>query len=163
MSFGSTQKTNQSSTTTPVEQDAWTGLKDQLIQMSLKNLINPEDMTGYTATGVGNINNAADAATLARNNALASRGLSSSPIAGNADVISENARAGDIATFENTIPLLQRDFGLQDWTKALQLFASRPIGSSSTGTETTKTSQSPWGAILGAIAGGTGSYFGAKR
>jgi hypothetical protein len=159
MSFGS--KTKETSTSTPVESGEWTGLRDKLVNMAMQNLSSTTDMGGYTAAGIDKINTSADASKMARDNMLAARGLSASPIAGNADVMGETARAGDIASFENTIPLVQRDMASDDWAKSLQLFAQRPIGKSSTGTS--ETSQSPWGAILGALAGGAGSYFGSRK
>jgi hypothetical protein len=164
MSFGKTTTTNQkqSSSSTPVEQTEWKGLRDQLIGMAMKNLGSSQDMSGYEANGITNINNASDAATMARNNILASRGLSASPIAGNADILSQDARAGDIAKFENGIPLLQRDFANQDWNQALQLFSGRPLGTSSKGTMSgvTKESQSMVPSLISGLAGGLGQMIG---
>lgn len=164
MSFGSSSETNssQKAKTTPVEQQEWVGLRDQLIKMAMSNLTQGADTTGYEATGIGNINAASDASRIARENALTARGLAGSPIAGNADIMSQNARAGDIAEFQNSLPLLQRDLANTEWMKALQLFSGRPIGQSSTATgkSTTETSQSMFPSLMSGLAGGLGQLIG---
>jgi hypothetical protein len=146
----------QNSTSTPVEDPAWKGLRDQLINMSMQRLGSSTDMSGYTNSGIENINTASDAATIARNNTLAARGLSSSPIAGNADILSQNDRAGNIAEFQNTIPLLQRDMYNQDWNQALGLFNNRPKGLTSTGSSSGTNTQTADQSILPGLFGGLG-------
>jgi hypothetical protein len=160
MLFGS--KTTSQQTQRPGEVNAqWEGLRDQLISMAMNKLKTGTDMSGYTASGINNINNASDATSMTRDNMLSARGLASSPIAGNADILSENARAGNVATFQNSIPVLQRDFANQDWTQALNLFNPRPQTVATQGTQ--ETEQSPWGSILGALAGGAGAFLGRPK
>jgi hypothetical protein len=146
---------SEKATSTPVEDPAWGGLRNQLISMAMAKLKGePTDLGGYAANGITNINNASDAATMARNNALAARGLSASPIAGNADIISQDARGSDIAQFQNTLPMVARDFANQDWTQALNLFNNRPKGASTTGSSTGSATQNE--SILPGLFGGLG-------
>jgi hypothetical protein len=164
MSFTSkqTSEQQQKSTATPVEMPEYTGLRDQLIKMAMDKLTAPVPIAGYEATGVGNINKAYDLTRQTRENALTSRGLADSPIAGNADIMSENARAGEVANFQNQLPLLQRDLANQDWTQALQLFTSRPMGQTSTGTAsgTTTTSTPVMQSVIPSIASMVGFMYG---
>jgi hypothetical protein len=165
MSFKSTQTTDQKqkSSTTPVEDPAYAGLKTQLLNMAMAKLNGSKtSLAGYEGTGIANINNAFDATNMARENALTSRGLATSPIAGNADIMAQNSKAGQMATFENTLPLIQRDMDLQDWTQAFNVFAARPMGSSSEGstTGTTTTSTPVMQTVIPSIASMLGLAYG---
>ena len=96
------------STSTINEPPAYAGLGDLLRKRITDRLNSTYDMSGYTANGIKDINNAYGGVDQSINNSLTSRGLGTSPIAGAADIHSGLARAGNIAQFLNTVPMLQR-------------------------------------------------------
>lgn len=95
-----------SSTTSPTEDPAYQGLQGQVLNMVQQRLNTPIDTAGYTGSGVANINRNYDLTKQASDNNLTTRGLASSPVAGAVGGVAANARAGDISSFENSVPLL---------------------------------------------------------
>jgi hypothetical protein len=107
-----------SSSTTPTVDPAYSGLQGQILKMIQSRLATPLDTSGYTANGVGTINKSYDLGKQASDNALSARGLSTSPVAGAVDATRENARAGSVATFQNSVPLLARESQGADLSQA---------------------------------------------
>jgi len=124
------------STTTPVEPMQYFDLQQQLIAKAMAKMNATTPLEGYEAGGIGNINNVYRLAQMRNQNNLTSRGLSTSPIAGAMDTNLEMGRAGEIAGFQNTLPLLQRQMQNEDYNQAMALFSARPIGQTVTSSGT---------------------------
>lgn len=107
-------KSGQTQTTTPTLDPAYNPLQTRLLQMVQQRLGASQDMSGYQAGGQQNINRTFDTIGQSQANNLSARGLSTSPVAGAVDATRENARAGQTASFLNTIPLLQRQMQSED-------------------------------------------------
>jgi hypothetical protein len=99
--------------TTPTLDPRMQGLQSQVLQMIQGRLSNPTGVpAGYVGGGIQGINSSYDAAGQATENALASRGLGTSPIAGQADLTRNLARAGAVGNFRANVPIVAR--GLQN-------------------------------------------------
>jgi hypothetical protein len=110
-------------------------LQSTLIDQAMAKLNAPVPLAGYEGNSLAAINKAYNLTGQTTNNMLSARGLSTSPIAANADISRENARAGTSATFLNNLPLLERSLKNEDWQNALTMFNSRPKETSGTGTQ----------------------------
>ncbi len=106
------------STSMPTITPGYQSLADLLKARALSRLNMGTDMGGYTAGGINNINGAFDNAAIGTNAGLEARGLATSPVAAAVAGHANTARAGDIATFLNSIPLLQRQLQNQDMAAA---------------------------------------------
>ena len=156
-----------SQTTTPVNVTDWGPLGNLLQQMITSKLNAPTSLPStYVPQGLSTINKNADLNRTSISNILAARGLSGSPIAGNALTQEELSRAGQTTDFMNQVPLINQALQRQDLATAMGLFSMRPQGQTSTGNSTT-TQTTPWyagiGGILGQLAGsamGTGGGWG---
>lgn len=110
------------SSTTPQIEEQYRPLLSNLYYTYLDKLKNPgADLSGYAGTGVSNINSVYDLAKMVRSNNLTRRGLSTSPVAAVADEMGDSARIGKIAEFQNTLPLMQRQFQQENQSGALNL------------------------------------------
>ncbi len=134
------------STSTPTITPGYQSLADLLKARAMARLNMGTDMGGFKAAGVNNINGAFDNVGVGQNANLEARGLANSPVAGAVVGKANTARAGDIATFLNSIPLLQRQLQDQDIATA-----TNQVGQFGRGT-TTVGAGSPLG---GAITSGT--------
>lgn len=141
--FGSsqTQNTDTTGSTTPTF-GAGGDLNSVVLNMIKKRLSGSgPDMAGYGASGIGNINHTFDLVKQSQANNLTARGLGTSPIAGAVDANRETARGGQIAQFQNSLPLIQREFQNQDFGLAGNaLGLNRGATTTSTGRSTTQTS-----------------------
>lgn len=72
------------------------------------------DLSGYIGTGLRNINSAGNTRLKAINNALASRGLSWSPVGAALEQEEETKRIGDQVNFLSQAPLLKRSMQRED-------------------------------------------------
>jgi hypothetical protein len=143
---------NSTSTTKPTYSGAAGGLNDLVLRLMMTRLSNPTSLTGYEGTGVSRINRSYELARQGQQNALVARGLGTSPIAGNVDATRENARAGDVATFRNSIPLTERALENENLGLAgSALAANRAF--STTGTNTSDSSGGSYNLGLGSILG----------
>lgn len=153
----------------------FTGLQNALINQftsGAASLYNQStNMAPYTASGLQQINNTANASATAENANLAARGLSFSPAAATAQTQGRQAQAGQQSQFLNSIPLLQRQLQQQSLGQLMQAFQVIPTGStgttSQTGTQTgTQTQQGTnlvsgnplAGATSGLVSGGLSGY-----
>jgi hypothetical protein len=127
-------KGKQTSTTTPTFDPAFSPLKNTILNMTMQRLNSDPNMSGYQANGIQNINRIFGNSAMASNNDLSARGLSTSPIAGTVGATRENARAGQVAGFENQIPLLARQLKGEDLAQAGNVL-NMGRGSTTTGTE----------------------------
>lgn len=116
--FGGKAANKAKSSTSPTYAPEFNPLKDRILQMTMQRLATDPDLSGYQSSGISNINRVYRNAGTAQSNALTARGLSTSPIAGTVDATRENARAGEVAGFENQIPLLARQQKMQDLSMA---------------------------------------------
>jgi len=112
--FGGRAANKAKSSTGPTYAPEFNPLKDRILQMTMQRLATDPDLTGYQSSGISNINRGYRNVGTAQSNNLTARGLSTSPIAGTVDTMRENSRAGDVAGFENQIPLLARQQKMQD-------------------------------------------------
>lgn len=91
------------------------------------------DLRGYEAGGIQNINRGSDLQQQALSNIMATRGLSRSPVAGNAAGNVENERFGQISQFRNQLPLLQNQIQNENLAAAGNFFQAIPKNISTTG------------------------------
>jgi len=130
-------KQGSTSTTTPTYDPQSQALRDLVYKQISDRLTGPgADLSGYTTSGLQDINKAYDASATATNNNLAARGLSRSPVAAAVDANRNLARAADIGRFTSSIPLLQRQLQTEDLGLAQNVFNSGR-GSTGTGAATT--------------------------
>lgn len=99
------------------------------------------DLSGYTQSGLQQINRGSDLANQAIQNTLAARGLSWSPAAANATVQQQQNRVGQQEQFLQQIPLLQRQLQQQALSQVMQGFSALPTDTSTTATGSTTGSQ----------------------
>lgn len=156
--FGSKPKTtttNSSSSTTP-------DLTGQ--QQFLENLIGDSavnqykagapDLSGYTANGLQNINQASALKSKTASNIVASRGLSFSPSSVQNLINPEADRLQQSSQFLSTIPLLKRQFEQQNLDQLMQSFGIMPKGSTTTGTQTQTGNTNTAGNVFSGAASG---------
>ena len=106
------------------------------------NLYNQStNLQPYEASGMEQINQGSDAASKAMAANLASRGLTFSPAAGNAQTAATLARTGQQAQFANSIPLLGRQMQQQSLGQLMNAFQVIPTGTTSAGTTAGTTTQ----------------------
>jgi len=149
-----TQTQDYSGTSTPVMGPEWSGIFNQLLDFNKSRMGSDVDLSGYETAGIGGINKTYDTINRAISNDLSARGLSSSPIAGSADVRSQIARGGDIGTFRGTLPLVQRGFEQENYQNLLNLFGKVPVGQKTTGTSSGQVTYP--GSVAGSVFGGMG-------
>ena len=130
-----TQERGESFETTqyPFLSDIQNYLQDFLFRRYVDQANRDVDLSGYTATGLQNINRGVEAQKQILNNILAARGLSYSPMAASALTGIEAGRVGQGVNFLNQIPLLRRDIGRQNLADVSGFLQSLPIGTRSTG------------------------------
>lgn len=152
-SFGSTSNTQ---TTTPNLNPQSQAFINKLTSQ-YGQLTNPS-LTGYEANQTANINQNADAQTKAVDAIMASRGLSTSPVAGTTDANIQQNRLNQITGMQQQIPLLQNNLNLQNLGAAASFAAMLPgFGGAttsggttnqntqtSTGTQTQNQTQNQW-------------------
>lgn len=131
-------------------------VKDRILNELLSRSEQDTDLSGYSALGLGNIAKGQSAKQRALQNMLTARGLGGSPMAAYGMAGLQGEQIGEQANFLNTIPLLRRDLSRQSMGDLSGFFSSLPVGQRSTGTETTKGTQTqnipgnPW---AGAVSG----------
>ncbi len=130
--LGNTQGAR-TSTSTPTIAPGYQSLADMLKARAMSRLNMGTNLNGYQATGVNNINSAFGNAAIGQNANLEARGLATSPVAAAVTGNVNTARAGNIATFLNGIPLLQRQLQDQDISNALGQVTSLGRGTSNVG------------------------------
>jgi hypothetical protein len=99
-------KSKQTTTTTPTLDPAYGPLQKMILDRIMQRLQGSPSLSGYAATGIGDINRTYDLAGQNLENSLTARGLSTSPVAGAAGAKLQAGRAGSIAGFQNSLPLL---------------------------------------------------------
>lgn len=119
--------------TTPTESPAFVGLGEALRQ-TVQSRLNQPLPPAYETNGIKTINDTYGSIAQGLHNQLTTRGLSSSPVAGNADTNLALRRGGDIVNFQNNLPLVQNDLQNQNIGQAMQLYNA---GRGSTSTSTT--------------------------
>ncbi len=130
--LGNTQGAR-TSTSTPTIAPEYKTLADLLRTRAQQRLQSSTDLSGFTANGISGINNAYGGASTALNNSLTARGLATSPVAGTGETNLQLGRAGSIAQFLNSVPLLQRQFQNEDQNAATNLISQLGRGTSTVG------------------------------
>lgn len=128
----------------------YNALQSAIMPSIMKRLSSSTDMTGYENAGIGKINRTFDLGKQSVSNDLTARGLGSSPIAGAAMQRHETGRIGQIAGFQNSLPMVQRQMQDDDLAAALQMLN---FGRSTAGSTSTSNQMSEEGGP-GALAGG---------
>jgi hypothetical protein len=111
------KKQTSTQTSAPTIDPAYGGLQQMLIDSITKRMSSGSSLpAGYETKGIQDINRAYGNAGTSLSNTLTARGLSTSPVAGNAATQFEMARGGDIGRFQQNLPLVQRDLENQDFS-----------------------------------------------
>lgn len=161
--FGNRKQTSTSrstSTTTPTLDPQFSPLQQMLLSSVQSRLANPSSLpASYETQGIADINRNFDLVAQARDNSLAARGLSASPVAGAADAKAGVARAGEIGRFQAQIPLLNREMQTQDLGIA-SLLLNQGRGSTTSTTSTGTQPGNMLGGGLNNLAGMLGFLYG---
>jgi hypothetical protein len=128
-------KSKATSTSTPTFDPSFSPLKDTILKMTMSRLNTDPNLAGYQAGGIRDINRVFGNVAQGENNNLTTRGLATSPVAATVDATRENARAGQVASFENSIPMLARQLKAEDLAAASG-FLNMGRGQTTTGTQT---------------------------
>lgn len=110
-----------SQSTTPTMDPAYGPLQNMVLSSIQNRLNSSPDMSGFTGSGVADINKTYEGADQNLTNSLTARGLNSSPVAGAGAATLQAGRASDIARFRNSIPLLKDALQRQNLTDATGL------------------------------------------
>lgn len=125
----------------------------------------PVDLSGYTAGGLQQINEAGDLKQKILQNMLASKGQQFSPASVYPQQQQQSDRINQSTQFMETIPLLQKQFQDQNFQNLLSSFGAIPKGSATdasgtstqTGTSSTKGTSTDPGNSTGGLFSGIGS------
>lgn len=131
----SQQQTQQTQTTTPVLDPQTQALLASLL--SRAGGIQVPSLGGYVGQQTQQINQNTNAQQGAVDAILASRGLSTSPVAGTVDANIQQNRLNQITQLGEQAPLQLNNVQLQNLLAQLQLFGAIPKGVTTTGTGTT--------------------------
>ena len=137
-------------TVLPIEPAGYQGLGNLLRQRAIQRLFSSRDTSGLETQGIQNINDAYRNVGTGLNANLTSRGLGTSPMAGNAQTQLQFGRAGSIADWLNQLPEIQRQREAEDFGLANTLYAQRPLGTTTTGTQTGSTTGTTTGTTTNA-------------
>lgn len=142
-------------TNTPTDNPQFAAFRDLLLSRATNRLNQSVPLAGYEAQGIGNINNVSRVLAGNRENALTARGLAGSPIAAQADLQGDLARGGQIAQFQNTLPLVQRQAEGEDLDFARMLYGMSPRSTTTTNSGTgqqSSTGVAPGSPLQGGIS-----------
>ena len=153
-SYSGSQSGNQYQTTTPNLSPFQQSLANMFVGGAQSLYGHDTDLSGYTSSGLQNINQAANLQNKALQNIIASRGLSFSPAAATAETMGEQNRLNQSSQFLNQIPLLQRQLQQQGLQGLMQAFGTLPTGVSTSGGGTQSTSGNQVGNVYGNPLGG---------
>ncbi len=159
------QFANQSSTTPNLNP-----FQQQLAQLFTTGAINQynqnTNLAPYTSQGLQQIQSGGAQNEKAISNNLAARGLSYSPAAANGLIQNQLNTGGQMNTFLQGIPLLQKQLQQGNLQQLMQAFSTMPTGVSTTGSGTTSSTgtsntqgtshqvqSTPGGALAGALSG----------
>ena len=118
----------------------------------------PDFAKNYTAQGIANINQGADATSNAIRQAMLSRGLGRTSAGFAPEVANENARYGQLSQFQNQIPLQMDELRRQRMNDLSKFFVSLPVGTTTNQTSTSTgnmqgTSTTPDNMLAGGLGG----------
>lgn len=139
----------------PLYDDQQLAIRNQIFQTLLSRLNQDPSLSGYTSTGLQNINRAGDLRRQALENVLAQRGLSSSPTAARAIANTESNRISDAVNFQNQIPLLADSLNRQRVGDLSSFFTSLPVGQQTQGQSNQSSSGTAHTVGNGALSGGS--------
>lgn len=135
---GTSTGTTTSGYSTPEAQS----LSDQLVKQFGGLAQSSVNLAPYEASQVSQINRNSQLLGKSQQEALAARGLSTSPIAGSVAANTEAGRVGQITNLQQSLPLLQQQMLAQNLNSAGGFLSTIPRTTSSTGTqEQTSTGQ----------------------
>lgn len=124
---------NQTATSTPTLDEAGQTIESQLSPVVRQLLGFPMDLSGYTSSGIDQINRNADLQRQSIDAIMASRGLSTSPISATAALIADQNRLNQISDFQNSIPLLRNQLLNTNLSSAISALGATPRGITSSG------------------------------
>lgn len=150
----STNTSTNTATSTPTLSPAYQGLQDAILPMVTKRLSSPTGLPpGYLENGLQAINETHDAVKMGLDNDLTSRGLGTSPVAGNVMGTFARGRATDISKFRNSLPGLEREYQNDDLAQALSVMN---FGKGNTMSSTGNSTGTATGEAEGAFSSGMG-------
>lgn len=100
---------------------------------AFSNLTQPPDLRGYQAQGLQDIGRSSDLQRQNVNEIMASRGLSTSPVAATAANNVESNRFSQMNQFNQSLPLLADEMRMRNLGAATNFFQAIPKGTTSTG------------------------------
>lgn len=128
-----TQNGTQSGTSTNAYADPANQALSQKLAAAFSNLTTP-DLKGYQGQQTEQINHNSQLLGQGQQEALAARGLSTSPVAGSVAATNEGNRVGQISNLQASIPLLSNQLALSNLGAANSFLASAPKTTTSSGT-----------------------------
>lgn len=152
--LASRNRGTQSGSTTPTTAPEYSPLQAMILRQTMDRLRAPIDTSGYEANGLANIGRAGRLAQTNLENTLTARGLNASPVAASGAATLEAERSGQVAQFQNSIPLLV------DSLRQQRLNSAAGILSQGRGTTTTGTLTSDYGGGAGGAFTNLAAYLG---
>lgn len=136
--------------------DPGTAALSQKMAAAFSGLVNP-NLSGYQSQGIESINHNSQITDKAQQEALAARGLSTSPIAGAVAAGEQANRVGQINNFQQGIPLLKNQLALANLNAGNGFLATAPKTSTTSGTtsETGTSQQTSESNQMGTSSGAT--------
>lgn len=138
-------KQSSTSTSMPQLDPAFAPLQGGLLQLMMQRLQSQDGLPpGYENRGLRDINRTHELTAQRNANNLTARGLGQSPIAGAVEGRAENNRTSDIVQFQESLPILARQFQNEDLMHALSILGMGRGQSNNS----TQTSGGGWGGAL---------------
>lgn len=160
----STSTSNFNSSTTPTYTPAQTSLMDTLMG-SYQNEVTPASLSqfgqNYTTAGAKNIQTSAGSAEQAIQDALSARGIANTTAGAEGVADTSQSEAGQLSSFLNQAPLLLDQRKQAILSSAGGFLSSLPVGSTTTGSSTTKGNVAPSFNLGGGLLGGASGLAGA--
>lgn len=111
------------------------------LSQAFSQLTKAPDLSGYQAQQTEGINKNSEFQGQAQQEALAARGLSTSPVAGAVAANTEGQRVGQISNLQASIPVLSNQLALANLSAGNSYLANAPKTSTNVGTQTGSTAQ----------------------
>ena len=153
------QTTTSSGSTAPNYDEGQLDVRNYLLREMMGNVeAVPGYEAGYRAQGISNINRGADRTSEQIRQAMMGRGLGRTSAGIAPEIANENARFGQLSTFENQVPLQMEELKRNRMNDFARFFSSLPVGTTQNQTSTSTgnmqgTSTTPNNAFAGGLGG----------
>jgi len=158
-----TQDTKQTQTMSgssmPSYDEAQLDVRNFLLREMMGNVEEvPGYEAGYRAQGISNINKGADRTSEQIRQAMMGRGLGRTSAGIAPEIANENARFGQLSTFENQVPLQMEELKRNRMNDFAKFFSSLPVGTTQNQTSTSTgnmqgTQTTPGNMLAGGLGG----------